>query len=62
MRLSAAFFFDGRFIVGYPLVPWLGIMTLGWVLGRRLMAWRAAGREDCAPRVLATIGIASLSV
>ena len=56
----AGFFFDGRFIIAYPVVPWLGIMCLGWVLGRRLVAWRAAGLEDRAPRVLATCGIVAL--
>ena len=58
---TAGFFFDGRFIVAYPVLPWLGIMTLGWVLGRKLMAWRAAGHEDRAPRVLATAGVLALA-
>lgn len=62
LTFTAGFFFDRKFIVAYPLVPWLGIMTLGWVLGRRLMAWRASGSEDRAPRTLAAIGLASLAV
>lgn len=36
-----ALFFSGGvfeyFIVGYPLFPWLGIMLLGWVLGKFLL-------------------------
>ena len=55
------FFFDRHWIIAYPMVPWLGIMMLGWVLGRRLVAWRAAGLEDRAPRVLAMAGILALA-
>jgi uncharacterized membrane protein len=58
--MTAGFFFDRAFIIAYPLLPWLGIMALGWVLGRRLMAWRAEGRH--APRILAMCGIAMLGV
>jgi uncharacterized membrane protein len=62
MILVAGFFFQGRFIAAYPLVPWLGIMMLGWVLGRRLLVWRAAGVDaERAPRVLATFGVAALA-
>jgi len=50
------FFAHRQFIIGYPLLPWLGMMCLGWVLGRRLMVWRAAGDEQRAPRVLAMLG------
>ena len=62
MILVAGFFHQGRFIAAYPLLPWLGIMMLGWVLGRRLLAWRAAGIDaERAPRVLATFGVAALA-
>ncbi len=47
----------GWFIVGYPLVPWLAIMMLGWAFGRRL----AEGGE-VAPARLAIAGVASLGV
>jgi uncharacterized membrane protein len=30
--------FDGRLRCAYPLLPWLSIMILGWVLGRWLLA------------------------
>lgn len=62
MLLVAGFFYQGRFIAAYPLVPWLGIMMLGWVLGRRLLVWRAA-RVDAAraPKVLATFGVVALA-
>jgi uncharacterized membrane protein len=62
------FFAERKFIIAYPLLPWLGIMTLGWVLGRRLVAWRGAGAgagaetgaEDRAPRVLGVLGALAL--
>jgi uncharacterized membrane protein len=62
MLLVAGFFFQGKFIAAYPLLPWLGIMMLGWVLGRRLLVWRAAGVDaERAPRVLAMFGVAALA-
>ena len=62
MLLVAGFFYQGRFIAAYPLVPWLGIMMLGWVLGRRLLVWRAAGVDAArAPKVLATFGVVALA-
>jgi uncharacterized membrane protein len=54
--MTCGFFFDRAFIIAYPLLPWLGIMALGWVLGRRLMTWRLEGPEDRTPRKLATYG------
>jgi uncharacterized membrane protein len=61
LTMSAGFFFDGKLIVAYPVVPWLGIMMLGWVLGRRLVAWRAEGIDaERAPRVLAAWGAVAL--
>lgn len=56
------FFAERRFIIAYPFVPWLGIMALGWVLGRRLLAWRASAHEGRAPRVLAMWGVSALAV
>lgn len=47
----------GRFIVGYPLLPWLAIMMLGWAFGRRLAEGGAI-----APARLALAGVASLAV
>lgn len=32
----------GRMVCAYPLVPWLSMMMLGWVLGRWLLARREA--------------------
>jgi uncharacterized membrane protein len=53
-------FLDGHFIVGYPALPWLAIMCVGWVLGRRLLAWPIADRSRIAARTLAAWGIALL--
>lgn len=36
--VSPGFFFDGRLIIAYSLLPWLAMMCLGWVLGRRVVA------------------------
>jgi uncharacterized membrane protein len=53
-------FLDGHFIVGYPALPWLAIMCVGWVLGRRLLAWPAESRSRIAARVLAGWGASLL--
>ncbi len=33
----------GRFIVAYPVLPWLAFMVLGWCFGRVFDRWRAEG-------------------
>jgi uncharacterized membrane protein len=47
----------GTVIVAYPLVPWLGMMMLGWVFGRRLAASSARGVE----RRLVAAGLGALA-
>jgi uncharacterized membrane protein len=42
-------------IVKYPLLPWLAMMMLGWVFGRK-MAQSAAGRGGVAPLTILWIG------
>jgi uncharacterized membrane protein len=59
--VSLGFFFNGHFIVGYALFPWLGIMCCGWVLGRRLLAWPEAERTQRASRALAAWGAGLLA-
>ena len=59
---SGGSFANGRFIIGYPFLPWLGIMCVGWVLGRKLLAWPAAERDRIATHVLAAWGVALLVV
>lgn len=61
--LVGGYFADGRLVVAYPLLPWLAMMLLGWVLGRRLLAWRERGVDvpGRAAAVLATWGSAGLA-
>jgi uncharacterized membrane protein len=46
----------GPIIVAYPLLPWLGIMMLGWAFGRRL----ATSPERDVVRLLVGAGIGAL--
>ena len=48
LLVSPGFFFDGRLIIAYPILPWLAMMCLGWALGRRLVAWRTEGKDEIA--------------
>ena len=48
----------GRLIVGYPLVPWLAMMLLGWCFGR----WLERAGSAAAPRLLVRAGIGALVV
>jgi uncharacterized membrane protein len=49
----------GKAVCPYPLVPWLSVMMVGWVLGRWLLAPRTQGERA---RTLALIGVALLAV
>lgn len=49
----------GRAVCAYPLVPWLSMMMLGWVLGRWLLTPRSPAARA---RALAIAGAASLVV
>lgn len=64
LLVSGGFFGKGQLIVAYPVFGWLAIMAVGWVFGRRLLAWRMDGRdvERTAARVLALAGIIGLVV
>ncbi len=46
-------------VCAYPLVPWLSIMMMGWVLGRWLLEPRAALSRA---RALALVGVLSLGI
>ena len=62
--VMGGFFGNGKLIVAYPAFGWLAIMCLGWVFGRRLLAWRKDGRdvERTAARVLVVAGAIGLAV
>ncbi len=62
LLLTGGGFAEGRFVIGYPALPWLAIMCLGWVLGRRLLAWPEGERDRIAARVPAAWGAALLAV
>lgn len=64
LTLSGGFFFGGRLVVAYPVLPWLAMMGLGWVLGRRIVAWRAEGKDEvrATARVLFAFGVAALGL
>ena len=57
---SGGYFANGHFLVGYPLLPWLGMMCMGWVLGRKLLALTDAERSAVATRLLVAWGIGLL--
>ena len=44
----------GRFVCAYPLLPWLSIMMLGWVLGRWLLEPRT---QMARARALGLVGV-----
>jgi uncharacterized membrane protein len=46
LLVTGGLFAGGRFIVGYPLLPWLAILCAGFVLGRKLLAWDSARSSD----------------
>jgi uncharacterized membrane protein len=54
----------GRLLVGYPVAEWLGMMCIGWVFGRRLIAWRKEGKDEAllGSRVLAVAGALCLAL
>ena len=49
----------GRVVCPYPLVPWLSVMLVGWVLGRWLLEPRTPGARA---RTLALVGLGLLAV
>jgi uncharacterized membrane protein len=53
---------DGAFSIKYPILPWLAMMSIGWVFGR-YMAHHASGRARLAPgQVMLIAGLASLAL
>jgi len=55
--VTGGFLYDGRVIAAYPTFSWLSIMAIGWVFGRRLLAWRDEG-IDVAQRAAKVLFVA----
>ena len=51
------FAIPGKLIISYPLIPWLGVMALGWVLAD-VYQWDAARRQ----RFLLLCGVAAIAL
>jgi len=56
LLFGPGFFADRHLIIAYPALPWLAIMCVGWVLGRKLSAWPEGERDRIAARTLAAWG------
>lgn len=54
---APGFAFPGKLLVGYPLIPWVAVMALGWALAD-LYRWDAARRR----RVLILAGAAATAL
>ena len=53
---------DGAFSIKYPILPWLAMMSLGWVFGRH-MSEHANGKARLAPgKVMLFAGLAALAL
>lgn len=59
LLLTGGFFFR-RLIIGYPLLPWLSLMILGWVLGRLLAEGRPLRPLPVAATGAALLGLFGL--
>jgi uncharacterized membrane protein len=62
LLVTGGTFARAQLIVGYPLLPWLGILCAGFVLGRKLLRWDGSARDRHAARILAAWGVGLLTV
>jgi uncharacterized membrane protein len=62
LLLGPGFFAGGRFVIGYPVLPWLAMMCVGWVFGRKLLEWPEADRDRIAARTMTIAGAALLAL
>jgi len=51
-----------EFSIKYPVIPWLAMMALGWVLGRHMVRFATGQSRVAPPTVLLTAGLAGLAV
>jgi len=52
----------GEFSIKYPVIPWLAMMALGWVLGRHMVRFSSRQARVAPATVLLIAGIAALAV
>jgi len=59
---TVATYGSDKMVIKYPLLPWLAMMVLGWVFGRKMVHF-AAGKDGMSPRnVLLIAGFSALAV
>ena len=52
----------GAFSIKYPVVPWLAIMSLGWVFGRHMTRFANGSARRTPAQVMFIAGLAALAV
>ena len=52
----------GAFSIKYPVVPWLAIMSLGWVFGRHMTRFANGSARRTPAQVMFVAGLAALAV
>jgi len=52
----------GAFPIKYPVVPWLAIMSLGWVFGRHMTRFTNGSARRTPAQVMFVAGLAALAV
>ena len=52
----------GAFSIKYPVVPWLAIMSLGWVFGRHMTRFTNGSARRTPAQVMFVAGLAALAV
>jgi uncharacterized membrane protein len=62
--IAGGVFYDRKLIIGYPFLPWLAMMCIGWAFGRQLVRWRREGKDESrlGSRSLAIAGVIGLLV
>jgi uncharacterized membrane protein len=59
---TMATYSSGTMVIKYPLLPWLAMMTLGWVFGRHMTRFAAGASRISPAAVLLVAGVIGLAV